>query len=311
MRAEAWSLKGGATAFDAELSALVRGLELCLLDAAPGSTSSQIHRLRCSDQGMIGLALDRVWLLGAFASPRRPSGGATITIRSVPGHAGVQGNEVADQWALEAATREHKRRLGRESLESPVVTSGHTSQAFMRTVLKVRAVTRWRDEITKRCRGRRPFRIPKEGEIPRIPTGLRRAPKEVTSRFFQLASGHAMIAPFLSEKFGWIDSGSCWWCSGGRQSRENLFKECRTWKGISTLWREVGEISGGCEKKDLGSMYKGRKGFCFGMEKRQARPGNCSVGGPMGDSRFTEAVLKFLASTWVGKIKEGVVLKRD
>ena len=238
-------------------------------------------------------------------------GGATITIRSVPGHAGVQGNEVADQWALEAATREHKRRLGRESLESPVVTSGHTSQAFMRTVLKVRAVTRWRDEITRRCRGRRPFRIPKEGEIPRIPTGLRRAPKEVTSRFFQLASGHAMIAPFLSEKFGWIDSGSCWWCSGGRQSRENLFKECRTWKGISTLWREVGEISGGCEKKDLGSMYKGRKGFCFGMEKRQARPGNCSVGKPMGDSRFTEAVLKFLASTWVGKIKEGVVLKRD
>ena len=47
-------------------------------------------------------------------------------------------------------------------------------------------------------------------------------------------------------------------------------------------------------------MYKGRK---------QARPGNVSVGRLMSDSRFTGPVLKFLGSTKVGKIKWGVLLK--
>ena len=75
-----------------------------------------------------------------------------------------------------------------------------------------------------------------------------------------------MIAPFL-KKFGWIESDSCWWCSGGRQSREHLFKECKSLKEeIGTLWREVGEISSISKRNELGNVYKGRKGFCFGME---------------------------------------------
>ena len=111
-----------------------------------------------------------------------------------------------------------------------------------------------------------------------------------------------MMAPFLKDKFGWIESDSCWWCSGGRQSREHLFKECKTWKEeIGTLWKEMSEISGMCERKCSGNVYKGRKGFCFGMERRSVRPGNCS------DDRFTEAVLKFLENTGVGKVKEGIV----
>ena len=45
---------------------------------------------------------------------------------------------------------------------------------------------------------------------PRIPRPLQRAPKGLASLFFQIASGHAMIAPFLKEKFGWVESDSCW-----------------------------------------------------------------------------------------------------
>ena len=59
---------------------------------------------------------------------------------------------------------------------------------------------------------------------------LRQAPKETASRFFQLASGHAMITPFLKDRFGWVDPALCWWCGTGRQAREHLFKECVTWK---------------------------------------------------------------------------------
>ena len=134
-------------------------------------------------------------------------------------------------------------------------------------------MAKWRDEIIRRGQGRRQFRIPGVGEVPKILPGLRGAPRGLAARFFQLASGHAMIAPFLKEKFGWVDSESCWWCSGGRQSREHLFKECRAWKEETReLWKKVDDLAGSCKGKDAGGVYKGRKGFCFAMEKRQVRP---------------------------------------
>ena len=52
MRAEAWTLKGGSTAFDAELSALVRGIELCFLQAARHPLQN-IHRLPGGDEANI------------------------------------------------------------------------------------------------------------------------------------------------------------------------------------------------------------------------------------------------------------------
>ena len=71
--------------------------------------------------------------------------------------------------------------------------------AFLKAKRKKVAVKEWRDEIIRRCRGSQAFRILAEGEVPRIPIGLRRAPRELASRFFQLSPGHAMIAPFVKE----------------------------------------------------------------------------------------------------------------
>ena len=107
-----------------------------------------------------------------------------------------------------------------------------------------------------------------------------------------------------------MESDVCWWRCGGRQSREHLFKECRTWKSeIRKLWTEVGEISGagtnGGENRGVYEIYKGRKGFCFGVAKRKRRP----VRDLLSDERFTEAVLKFLEETGVGKVKQGVELR--
>ena len=122
-----------------------------------------------------------------------------------------------------------------------------------------------------------------------------------------------MIAPFLKEMFGWIESDSCWWCSRGRQSCEHLFKECKTWKEeIRTLWKEVGEASGGRRDGASGKIYRGRrKGFFFGEEKSQVGPGNCSIRRLLADPRFSEAVLRSLSSTGVGKIKKGVVVRGE
>ena len=76
-----------------------------------------------------------------------------------------------------------------------------------------------------------------------------------------------MIAPFLKEKFGWIESDSCWWCSGGRQSREHHFKEGRIWKEeIRLLWKTVGDISGALKDRIEG-VHKRRKGFRLGTSE--------------------------------------------
>ena len=184
------------------------------------------------------------------------------------------------------------------------------SRAFLRSVLRKRAVDDWRREI-ERSRGKRPYQIPRREEIPRIPRALQGIPKELATRFFQLASGHAMIAPFLREKFGWVESDSCWWCSGGRQSCEHLFKECRTWmEEIKTLWKTLGDISGVLRDRP-GGVYKGRKGFLVGTTGGRVGPGNCSVRRLFGDPRFSEAILKFLADMRVGKIKKGVIVRGE
>ena len=122
-----------------------------------------------------------------------------------------------------------------------------------------------------------------------------------------------MIAPFLNEKWGWTEDDSCWWCGGGRQSREHLFKECTTWKKeIMELWEEVGKISGKRKetgKEKDGGAYKSRKGFGFHVRQARARPSNTTVRELLSNERYTSAVLDFLSKTKVGEVREGVICK--
>ena len=130
----------------------------------------------------------------------------------------------------------------------------------------------------------------------------------MASRYFQLLSGHAMTAPFLKERWGWTDTDTCWWCDGGRQSRDHLFKECKRWeKEIGELWKEVGMISGRREGGD--SPFKSRRGFGFHVKQARARPSNTTVRELLSSDRYTEAVLRFLGTTRVGEVREGVICK--
>ena len=150
--------------------------------------------------------------------------GNTVAIRWTPAHVGVEGNERADLAAKDAAT-----------LPPLGGTRGRSSLAYMKRRTTERTNERWITDTTtrmgKKDRGRGAYAGPGRGAKPRIRTHLRKAGKSVASRFFQLLSGHAMIAPFLKDRWGWTDSDRCWWCSGGRQSRDHLFKECKKWKG--------------------------------------------------------------------------------
>ena len=97
---------------------------------------------------------------------------------------------------------------------------------------------------------------------------------------------------------------------GGRQSREHLFKECRTWKEeIRRLWKEVGEISvEGRKGPGRTGLKRRRKGFGFFSHRFRVGPGNCTVRSLLCEPLYTEAVLRFLESTGVGKIKKGVIV---
>ena len=178
MRAEAWTIRGGATAFDAELSALVRAIELCFLRRAPGIhfrifTDSQVAMRRILDDSPgPGHAMAVRGIIGAT---RTCQSGAVISVHWVPGHAGVTGNEIADQWASEAAARELGASRGVQSgLIRPDRGSAMTSKSFLRAVLRRRAVDSWREEIISKGKRGRPYQVPIAGEVPRIPRALQR-----------------------------------------------------------------------------------------------------------------------------------------
>lgn len=136
------------------------------------------------------------------------SRGNTVIVRRTPAHRGVEENEQADQRAREAA-----------ALPLPRNTTRYYSLASLRRRATERATASWRTDIENRNAGRRTFRLSTASSRPNLRPRLRRAAKSVAARFFQLLSGHAMMAAFLREKWGWTDSDR-WWCERGRQSRE-------------------------------------------------------------------------------------------
>ena len=192
--------------------------------------------------------------------------GATISIGWVLGHAGVQGNEVADMWATEAAAREERVMSGRKQRNN--TARGSRSLTFLKTQIKKKAVKEWRQETIERC----------QGKVFQDPGGRRTT--EDTSRPTESSQGTGIPilsaglwtrygGPLLEGKFGWVESDGCWWCGEGRKSRDHLFKECKTWKEeIRRLWKEVGKISGPGRNKAGGGVYRDAEVFvleCVGL----------------------------------------------
>ena len=228
--------------------------------------------------------------------------GCTVTIRWSLAHKGVEGNERADQAAKEVAELPPLR-----------ATRGRFSLAYLGRGVSERTTRRWMEDTRARMSGsgRGAFRVPDREARPGIRPLLGTAKKRVASRFFQLLSGHAMIAPFLKERWGWTDTDKCWWCEGGRQSRGHLFKECKAWeKEIRELWMAVGSIPGKRNKDEgMGRPFRSRKGSGFHVRQARARPGSVAVRELLLDGRYTGAVLGFLEKARVGKVKEGAICR--
>ena len=74
---------------------------------------------------------------------------------------------------------------------------------------------------------------------------LRREPKSVASRYYQLLSGHTAIGPYLKDKIHKTDDGRCQWCRRGKkQTRHHLFMEHGV-QGLAPLDLKAVERYGG------------------------------------------------------------------
>ena len=120
-----------------------------------------------------------------------------------------------------------------------------------------------------------------------------------------------MIAPYLKERWGWIDTDRCWWCDredrvGSTCSRSVVHGRTRSESYGKRLGTYLGKGKG-----RKGQTSPSRVGRVFGIHVRQARarPSNITVRELLSNSRYTEAVLDFLGKTRVGEVKEGVICR--
>ena len=145
--------------------------------------------------------------------------GHDISVRWVPGHSGVEGNERADKAAKEAAIGERVRTAKWTSLT-------HIKQQI--TEEKKLQISIWHEQKTKeREASRRGFYIPcLKTQIHPL---LGKAKKLYASRFYQLKTGHGAIGTFL-ERIGAVESAECWWCGDREQSVMHLYTRCRKWR---------------------------------------------------------------------------------
>ena len=115
----------------------------------------------------------------------------------------MEGNEQADLHASGAA-------WAIEGLSGGLSEGGDISLAALKAARTRRLIDMWRDEDIKRNKGKGVFRCPERGSRPRLRRELGSTPKGLASRFYQLAGGHAMLSPFLKERFGQVESDVCW-----------------------------------------------------------------------------------------------------
>ena len=186
-RSNGFGLGGGHEAYDAEVAALVYGLIQLHGRAERGRAYTIFTDSTTAMRRITGDAPGPGQEMATRAieiAERVVGQGNSITVRWTPAHKEVEGNERADRAAKDAAEFPPLR-----------TTRDRFSLAYLGRRATERATRRWREDTRTRGSGRRAFILPDHQTRPGIRPRLRTARKGVAARFFQLLSGHAMIAP--------------------------------------------------------------------------------------------------------------------
>jgi len=266
-------------AYDAECAALARALKTAA-EIAP--TPSHVTIFTDAQAAIRRMSTDepgpgQKYALAArkhIAALRRAAPDITIEIRWCPAHEGVEGNEKADEWAKLAANE-----LDAHGVEGWTYSDRPEESPLPRSLANIRREIlekKWM-EARQWAAGRisrKKYKMPSSQRPDGTVAG---STKRLASRFYQLKTGHARTGEYLH----WTkarQTAQCWWCPQPKQTREHLLKGCPRWrKQQKVLWKEVWEETG-----------RGR--FWWKAHELFAEP------------RCSEAVLRFLMATDVGKI---------
>ena len=264
-----FALGKGYEVFDAELLGVVRALQVAekVGDQRPVTilldSQAAIARLRHTQPGP-GQAL----AIQAHAIAKRlHTQGRQPTIQWVPGHAGVEGNEKADQVAKQAASKPPGK--GPKEISLAFACRARTEAI---TAQRQRWLT---EKLSKRSQqGQRIYRPQKNWQLD--PTAAA-ASKHLASRYFQLKSGHAVIGAYLHQVRAQEDA-TCKGCGSSRETIHHLLFECRKWRHQrNKLYKDL-ELDGVMRPTAAEEHPQGRL---------------------LGEPKATRALLQFLASTSV------------
>ena len=115
----------------------------------------------------------------------------------------VTDSEVADTHAKKVAKDKIPDNEGQKSMEG-------ISIPFLKRRAAEKSTRQWREHNVEHNKRKRTFKLPGPNSKPRMGAALRTTTKTIVGRFHQLLSGNAMMAPFLKDKWKWVDSGRCW-----------------------------------------------------------------------------------------------------
>ena len=148
--------------------------------------------------------------------------GVNVTMRWVPSHINIEGNERADVLAKKAANKQKNSRI-----------DGYSSFSHINRLIKREKLENTRQWLLKKQEKRQVhlnhrFELKKNSSL-KTNKEIFQVKKQLSSRFFQLKIGHAITAKYL-KRIGKSEFFNCWWCSNRNQSIEHLLLECRQWR---------------------------------------------------------------------------------
>jgi ribonuclease HI len=207
--------------FDAELWGVSDALGIALTEAQPNDpvtvyldSQAAIKKIQYStSQSGQAIALQCHKRAAILSQRQNP-----VTIRWVPGHLGVEGNERADKAAKQAASGQGRSTAKWSSLAhvQRIITETASKEAKEWLKAKLQVLQAKGGHYTPCVR---------QG----INGTLAKAPKLLAARYYQLKTGHASVGIYL-KRINATETDDCWWCGAAAQDAKHLWADCREWR---------------------------------------------------------------------------------